>query len=143
MVKYMADYIKKIEFVFYYEDVIREMVQEARNKIAASEVRNASRVSDPTAAAAIRNITPVEYVIINSQRLHKPERWLEVIDNTRSWCVAQGGKISSILRERYGGKKNSQVCKELDIDANYFYRALDKIRNYAALWASKFQLINF
>lgn len=135
--------MNKIEYIFYNEAEIRELVAEAKQKVVASLVRNDSKFSDPTAASAIRNLTPIEYVILKERRIRAPEMWLEVIERTRSWCHEQGGNFYRVLRARYLQEKVTAVCRELGITGDTFYRTLDKIKNYAALWAAYFHLIRF
>lgn len=138
-----APYMRKIDYVFFNEAQIREAVIESKNKMIYSEIKNPSAISDPTAATALRNLMPVEYVKIDAQLLRKPEEWLEVIDNTKRWCRERGETYYRILRGQYLGEKISRLCEEIGISADYFYRTLNKIRNYAALWAAWFHLVAF
>lgn len=136
-------YMKKIEYIFYNEAQIRELVTEAKNKVALSEIRNSSHLSDPTAAEAIRNLTPITAVVIDNQVLKYPEYWLEVVERTRHWCRERGELFYKILRAKYCRESKNKICTELEISADYFGRTVDKIRNYAALWAAWYRLIAF
>ena len=52
-------YYRKIDFVFYNEQAIRDAIEDAREGARPRTERNGSGVGDPTASTAIRNITPL------------------------------------------------------------------------------------
>lgn len=136
-----TDYLRKIEYVFYHEALILEEVYHKKNKAAISEVRNDSRLSDPTAMAAIRNLTPVQSVVIDNVKLLNPEQWLEVIGKTRSYCRRNGEIYFEVMHGRYSREDFKKTCARLGISSDGYYRTLEKIRNYAALQAAWFHLI--
>lgn len=136
-------YFKKIDYVFHNEAAIREAVLEAKNKVTHSEITNASNLSDPTSAAAIRNLTPVNIVIVGEKILRYPEHWLKVIDATKDWCRLRNDLYYEILRRRYSGDEFKKICAELGVSTDFFYRTLEKIRIHAALVAAYFHLIDF
>lgn len=138
-----STYMKKIDYIFYKEAEIREQVLELKKKVAHNEIRNASSLSDPTAAEAIRNIMPVTAVVIDERILKYPEHWLEVVDLTKKQCRKWGETFYGILRGRYSGEDFKETCARFSISVDFYYRTLEKIRNYAALWAAWFHLISF
>ena len=82
-------------------------------------------------------------VVVDNQILRYPEHWLIVIDKTKKWCHEHGETFYRILRGRYLSERVDVVCQELQISNDYFYRTLEKIRNYAALNAAWYHLIAF
>lgn len=134
-------YIRKVEFAFYNEKELRDAVFEARAKQRIPELRNASGLSDPTAALAIRNLTPISSVKVAGMELRKPESWLSVVDKTYSWCKRQGDFYYEIARGRYSGVHFATICARIELVPEKFFRILEKIRNYAALQAAYLQLI--
>ena len=135
-------YIKKVEFVFYNEAAIREAIIDARAGSNTPELRNGSGLPDPTASAAIRNLSPVHSVRIEGVDLLYPESWLTVVDKTYAWCKRQGGKYYEMARGRYSGKYFAKICTEVEVVAEKFFRVIEKIRNYAALQAAQLNLIH-
>lgn len=135
------EYLRKIDFIFYNAGAIRDAVEMEKNKYERPVIFNQSGVSDPTAAVAIRNLTPVKSVFINGKLLRDPEKWLEVVDKTLSWCRRQGETYFELLKHRYNGEYFVKICAKLEIGVDSFYRMLEKIRNYAALQAASRQLI--
>ncbi len=134
-------YFKKIDYIFYNEAAIREAVLETKNNAARSEITNASSLSDPTAAEAIRKLTPVTAIVLNEKILRYPEHWLEVVENTKSWCRERGETFYIILRDRYNEIETKKTCADLNISADFYYRTLEKIRIHAALVAAYLHLI--
>ena len=135
--------MKKIEYVLYNEPEIRDKVTEAKNKSARMEIRNGSRMIDPTAAAAIRNLVPVKAILIDNQILKEPELWLEVIEQTRKWCRERGERFYRVMRCKYCRESVAAVCKELGITGENYRAAVEEIRHYAAMWAAWYRLIAF
>ena len=136
-----TNYLRKIEYVFYNEALILEEVYHKKNKAAISEIRNDSNLTDPTAMAAIRNLTPVKSVIINDVKLMDPEQWLEVVEKTRSHCRRNGKVYVEVMHGRYSREDFKETCARLGITPDGYYRTLEKIRNYAALQAAWYHLI--
>ena len=134
-------YLKIIDYIFYNESLIRELVEEVKLKSARSEIHNASNLSDPTAAVAIKNLTPVTAIILDKRVLKFPEHWLEVVDLTKKWCRQRGEIFYQILRRRYTDEETEKICADLSISTDFYYRTLGKIRTRAALIASWYHLI--
>lgn len=134
-------YIRKIEFAFYNEAEIRAAIEEARLDSSPPEIRNGSGISDPTASAVIKKLSPVQSVTIHGVELKRPESWLFVIDKTYAWCRRQGTRHYEIARARYSGGYFRPICAKLAISETQFYMTLERIRIYAALQAAQLNLI--
>ena len=135
-------YIRKIEFAFYNEAEIREAIIEARaDSSPPPELRNGSGLPDPTASAAIRNLSPIRSIRIGGEDLMYPESWLAVIDRTYNWCKRQKHNYFDIARSRYKGIHFGRICVEFEVSVNQFYIIMEEIRNYAALQAAQLHLI--
>ena len=137
-------WVKKVDFVFYHEREIREAVLDERNTCASAPiVRNASGVPDPTARAAVYNLSPLPMVKIDGKELRLPERWLVVIDKTYAWAKVQSetGLHYEVARRRYRGEDYRVTCRELHMDNSTRSRIMENIRIYAALQAVQMNLI--
>ncbi len=130
-------YIRKIDFVFYNEKQIREAVLDARNK-PHMPGQNGSGIGDPTASAAIRNVTPIRKVNVKGELLEWPEDWLRVVDATYAWC---DNDRLIVARDRYNGVDYRLTCAKIIIGKSQYFRLLDDARNYAALCAAQLGLI--
>lgn len=135
-------YIRVIEFVFYNEREIRLAIMDARAESNSPEIRNGSGLPDPTATAAIRNLSLVPFIVIGGQELKLPERWMTVVEKTYAWCKRQGGKYYDVARARYGGEYFVNTCAKLDLTISLFYDIIEKIKVYAALQAAQLNLIH-
>lgn len=137
-------YFRKIDYVFYREAEIRELVMEEKLRIIRHEVGNGSNLSDPTAAEVLKNSTPVSVILIEKTLLRYPEHWLEVVDLTKQWCEECGDDFYQILKSRYAfNEEIKKTCAKLSISADFYYKILDKIRTHAALIAAYLHLISF
>ena len=135
-------WVRKVDFVFYHEQEIRETILDERSTCASAPVvRNASGVSDPTAREAIYNLSPLPVVKIDGKELRLPERWLVVIDKTYAWAKSQSDVHYEVARRRYRGEDYRVTCRELHISQQYLSKLLENIRIYAALQAAQMNLI--
>lgn len=135
-------YIRKIDFVFYNEEEIRQQIMDERNKAAAPSMRNGSGVSDPTAKEAIYNIVPLEGIKVAGRELKWPEKWVEVIDKTYDWSKKQAGKLRyKIAKMKYTGKDYRKICEACHVSARFYYTLIENFRKYAANRAAKLRLI--
>lgn len=134
-------YIRHIEYILHNTDNLREAVSEARIKMIRPEIKTASGQNDPTAAEAIKNMTPIKSVFVGGRQIFNPEKWLEVSNKVENWCSRKGEIYEQVLKSRYGGKHYSATCAMLEITNETFYRILGRIRNYAALQAAYEHLI--
>ena len=132
---------RKIDYVFFNEEKIRQAVYEARNFHRKPEIPNKNSKGDPTAQEAVKNLTPIKDVIIADKVLSAPELWLDVIDKTRNRCIRRGGRFPEVFQRYYSGEHFANTCFDLELPVNRFYRTLDKIRAYASLWAAWHHLI--
>ena len=136
-------YFRKIEYVFYNEAEIRELVQEEKLRIIRHEISGGS-LSDPTAAQVLKDSTPVNVILIGKALLRYPEHWLEVVDLTKQWCEDCGDDFYQIMKRRYGLREEiKKTCANLSISADFYYKVVDKIKMHAALLAAYLHLISF
>lgn len=135
-------YFRKIDFIFYNEEKIRVAVAEARADDGRPHLRQKATGSDPTATQAVRNLTPLTKVMINSeQTIEYPERWLEVIDKTWAWAKKQKDCRYEVARRRYAKEDYRKTCREIHIVQSTCSRLFDFVRMYAALHAVQLGLI--
>ncbi len=130
-------YVRKIEFVFYNEKLIREAVLDARNR-PRQLGRNGSGIGDPTGSQAIRNVTPLRSVTVKGELLGRPEDWLRVVDATYVWCDKDR---LIVARDRYNGVDYRLTCAKLSISGKTYYNFLNDVRAYASLCAAQLGLI--
>lgn len=135
------NYIKKIEYVFFHEKEIRAAVEEERSRRIFHEIKNPSALSDPTAAEAIQNLTPLASVIVEDKPLAYPEIWLETVHLSYDWSK-QIPFCHDVAKSRYSNEYFVKTCCRLEIDQGLYYRLLNKFRNHAALTAAWHHLIN-
>lgn len=134
-------YLRKVEYVFFNAERIRAAVADERSRRFYSEIKNPSKLSDPTAAEAVRNLTPIEKIVLDSMTLEKPELWLEVVDKVYRWCK-KSALYSEVTKARYGNEHFAKTCARLEISVDAYYRIVDKVRQRAALYAAYARLID-
>lgn len=133
-----TEYMRKIDFVFYHEREIREAVLDARESAGKQGARNKNHIGDPTAARAIRNVTPLRSVRVRGMHLEWPEHWLQVVDAVYTWCT---GDRLVVARDRYQGIDYADTCVKLSISTKTYYNLLNDIRQRAALCAVQLGVI--
>lgn len=117
-------------------------VSDMRADDGRPHIRRKLEESDPTAAQAIRDLTPIKKVMIDcDQSIDYPEQWLIVMDKTWSWAKAQNDCRYEVARRRYAKEDYRQTCRELYISDRQRRRLLDLVRIYAALHAVQLGLI--
>lgn len=134
-------YMRKIDFVFYHEREIRAAVldaREAREDAGKQSARNKNHIGDPTAAKAIRNVTPLRSVRIHGMHLEWPEHWLKVVDVVYAWCT---GARLIVAKDRYHGEDYRRTCAKLCISSKTYYNLLNEVRQHAALCAVQLGVI--
>ena len=137
-----AVYFRKIDFVFYNEEKIRAAVAEVRADDGRPHLRPNAVSADPTGMQAVRNLTPLEKVVLNcEQTLEYPERWLEVIEKTWAWARVQPDCRYEVARRRYAKEDWKVACFELNISKTTYFRLVDLVRMYALLHAAQLGLI--
>lgn len=142
-------YFRQIDFIFYHEKQIRDAVTESRitggreNGISLFPVVGATSIhSDPTASQAVKNLTPLKFVKLRNDVIIKyPEKWLEVIDKTYSYCKRQNDCRFEVARRRYSNEDYRKTCIDLNISNSTRRRLLELAQIYAALQAVQFRLI--
>lgn len=98
--------------------------------------------SNPTLSQVVRNLTPLDKVMINSeQTVEYPERWLEVVDKTWSWAKVQNDCRYEVARRRYAREDYRVTCYDLRISNSTRRRLFDLFRMYASLHAVQLGLI--
>ena len=141
-------YFKAIDFIFYHEKQIRDAVKEARTSgsrdatISLFPVASANNFSDPTATKAIKNLIPLKFVKLPDGTIIKyPEKWLEVIEKTYSYCKKQNDCRFEVARRRYNNEDYRKTCIDLNISNTTRRRLLELMQIYAALQAVQAGLI--
>ena len=131
-------YFRKIDFVFYHADEIRRAVDAARNDSGGSKAARGGGIGDPTAAAAMRNVTPLRFVEVGGARLEWPDDWLRVIDSTFAWCDRDRFIVA---RDRYSGVDYRLTCAKLSISERSYYYMINDVRQFAAMCAAQLGVI--
>lgn len=139
-------YMRKIDFIFYREKEIRDAVALARltSGISSGTLKlvNTGGISDPTAMQAVKNLTPLTQVILkDGEIIEYPERWLEVIDKTYSYCATQNDCRLEVTKRRYRSEDYRKTCRELNVSDSTRRRLLELVKMYAALQAVQLNLI--
>lgn len=135
-------WIRKIDFVFFNEAEIRLLVKDAKSKCDVPSIHSANSIPDPTARAAIENLTPLKSITINGKELNRPEDWLKVIDNTYDWAKKQGNPRYIVAKLKYMGEDYRLICAKCHISVKYQYLLIEKFRMYAADEARDLELID-
>ncbi len=139
---------KLIERRFFQEDKIRRAVFEARHDNGGGKTGGGGSghafVSDPTASAAMREVSPLRAVEIEvgkneSETVKWPEKWLAVIEAT--YRRYSDGVAAGILRDRYRGETQVKTCMENYISKATYYFILREIENYAMMCACQMGLV--
>jgi len=133
-------YFRQVDFIFYHERKIRDAVIEKQlgkdNSISLFPVANTHNISDPTASKALKNLTPLKFVILPDGTLIKyPEKWLAVIEKTYNWCRRQEDCRYEVAKRRYNNEDYRKTCIDLHISKTTLHSLLEKVRIYAALQA--------
>ena len=138
-------YFGKVDFIFYSERDIREAVTQARLSVGNGNgmvAANKNGFSDPTANQAVKNLSPLEKVTIRGEHvIQKPEKWLEVIEKTYSWCKKQKDNRFEVAKRRYEGEDYRKTCRELNLSNSTRRRLLEYVQIYATLQAVQLGLI--
>lgn len=137
-----------IEFVLMHVEDIRGAVvcakiDDKRNGTGGGSGH--SRVSDPTANKAIRNILnlPVVYVEYgplvcgkrDGRKMKHPEKWLRVAEQTAKYYL-NNPRMAEFYRRRYIVQEDwKRTCKDLGIYKNLYYVMKSDVIRFAALSA--------
>lgn len=129
---------KLIERRFFQEDKIRRAVFEARYDSGGGKTGGGGSghafVSDPTASAAMREVSPLRAIEIElgkneTETIKWPEKWLAVIEAT--YRRYEGGIIEQLLKYRYAGEPYQKTCMELHISSSTYYQMITEVQQFA------------
>ena len=137
-----------IEFVFMYADEIKTAVHEKRNDPKGTQSggngSGHSRISDPTAMQALRAVDGVASVVVffgprigtsqESLVLRNPEKWLQVVANTKK--LFQGKPQLELIHRRFErGEHWKNICNDMHISKGAYYAMSADITHAAELFA--------
>lgn len=133
-------YTKTVEWHFFREKEIRQVVMEARLDSASTGNVPGKTISSPTENAAIRNVTPLSKVVLpDGSEVIQPEKWLVVIEKAYEGLTRKQKKIA---KKRYRQKEGyTKTCLALNISQNVYFNTLIAIRNYAVIVAVQAGLV--
>lgn len=140
--RYDEPHYRLIDFIFYNERVLRELVEDEKRNYTRPLIYNNSGVADPTAYEVIKRLTPVEKIVIDGRELKRPEDWLLLIDKAYSWSKTQENNLYNLAQMRYLGLDTEYICFKLSIGVEMFYRLFNKFRQRALLLAAYYRLIS-
>lgn len=139
---------KLIERRFFQEDKIRRAVFEARHDSGGGKTGGGGSghafVSDPTASAAMREVSPLRAVEIElgkneTETVKWPEKWLAVIEAT--YRRYEKGVGAQILKDRYRGESPVKTCMENYISRTTYYSVVSEIDSFAMMCACQVGLV--
>ena len=94
------------DWVLYHEQAIRQAVKDARAELSllgASSIegqKGRGRVSDRTARAAVKNVSALPCVVLDTgETVKNPEKWLAVLDEVRK--RAEGCNVPSMIFDEW------------------------------------------
>lgn len=136
--KYGDRVMRKIRWhLFRYEGMKRaikwaRLEQSSRN--ARPEIHAEGFVSNPTAAEAIRNLTPLKSVTVGHDIVYNPETWVSVIDSV--YDKLDGCDRRIVTDTFIKGNRWEKVIADNHIDKNAYYRRRDRIVSLIAIKAA-------
>lgn len=138
------DNIRVIECILYKERSIRQAVEDYRASSGGHTGGGPSGhafISDPTAGEAVRNISEIHSVTLDSgEQVYHPERWLKLCGELKKWANNDAVK-GGILKRRYHGEDYRVTCLELSISQGTYSLNLQEIRAYALALACQLELV--
>lgn len=137
-----------IEFVLTHTDEIKIAITDQRidaQKGSTGGGTGHSKISDPTALRAIKNITesPVVYVQhgpiiagkMDAVKIKRPERWLKVEKQTREYYLGNE-RMSDFYKLRYIKQlERRQVWERLCIKKGLYYAMASDVTRFAMMCA--------
>lgn len=129
---------KLIERRFFQEEKIRRAVFEARHDSGGGKTGGGGSghafVSDPTASAAMREVSPLRAIEIETgknetETVKWPEKWLAVIEAT--YRRYGDGIIGELLHRRYSGEPYQTTCINLHISKSLYYQMMTEVQSFA------------
>lgn len=133
-----------IEHKFYNYKKIKAAVAEARAEQDAKGGTTGggnghSRVSDPTAAVAIKHATPLACVTIKDglfdRKIYQPEKWLEIMDYT---FEVYGERLEAVMAKRRYWKQETPdfTADNMGIGRMTYYNWRQDFLSQAAYFAA-------
>lgn len=124
-----------------YDEIVLA-VNDARADSKRSQITGGSgtaHISDPTAATAIRHLTPLAIVeLIDGCKVHKPETWLAIINRAyRDFPPIE----SRAMRHFYSGKTATWTAVTFGMDESTVYRIRADFRQYLVELACQYDLV--
>lgn len=133
--------VRLIKRILRNEKAIREAVAEKREQMAQREEvagRAPGHISKPTEAAALQNLTPIDFVYFyagwnrEKTRLDAPEVWLSCIDEVRAALEPWEQKFMS----RAFTSQDWQNCADLNVSRITYYATKKEIVSRVAVKAA-------
>lgn len=122
---------KRVEWMLNHWRAIERAVIEARLDVPRSQNvgGHGGFVSDPTASAAMRNLTLLKSVMVDDEIVRNPERWLKVIDMVYNQC---SDLEKQIFHKRYLEKVNpTRTAIDLFMAETTYFDIVNGIKSYA------------
>ena len=130
---------KRIFRMFKLEKEIRLAIAEYKKTGNAGDSCNSGGgMNNPTENKALREICEVKKVIVNSEVILYPERWLKVIESTYSRLNSD---VKEIFRAKMRGIHYLKICRKNHVSANELYRLTDNCYKYSLAAACQLGLI--
>lgn len=144
-----------IDFIFFHEKDIMVAVREKRldpgGGITGGNGTGHSKISDPTAAQGIKLASPIVAVSIeygaaiggirNSRTIRNPEKWLQVLAETRGFY--QNRKQGDFIRRRYNQDENwRDTCKAMKCSRTCYYAYKSDVFRFAEKLAIGYGIIS-
>ena len=130
---------KRIFSMFKLEKEIRLAIAEYKKTGNAGDSCNSGcGMNNPTENKALREICEVKKVIVNSEVILNPERWLKVIESTYSRLNSDEKEI---FRAKMRGIHYLKICRKNHVSANELYRLTDNCYKYSLAAACQLGLI--
>lgn len=133
---------EKLNFCLRYEDDVRRAINDKKQDSGYPKGGGGgSRISDPTATQAIKNLSTIGTVEveygprINGKgefyMLHNAEEWLDVVQSV--WNHYRGKKQGRLLELRYKQgcyEINEELVKKIGYSRSYIFRMMKDIFKY-------------
>lgn len=133
----------KLYACFYWD--IKRAISEKRARMAAHRKEiggvQKNKISDPTAAQAIRNMTPIDSVLVRGLGVvYSPELWMKAIEEGFEAC---SDDVKAVARSGLFGKKSVvYVSMHQNIDPKTVYKKRAEAVTAMAVAAAKHGLVD-
>jgi len=135
--------VGEVEYIFQHEREIQDAVLEAKlgtGGHTGGAPSGHSYISDPTPAAALRNVEEINCVTLQDKtRIFNPEKWLKVIHEVREWCniddidnmIFRLVFLRPKMPSRYEARiRRDKICAALNIEPSFYYARIKAICLY-------------